>query len=83
MSISRRDFFVETFTKAVQNAANLVPNNISNLLGIKENKKPLTAEEAAFALANRRRKKSIFDLITPNNLPDNSQPISGDTSNNK
>jgi hypothetical protein len=82
MSISRRDFFVETFAKAVQNASKLVPSSVSNLLGIEENK-PLTAEEAAFSLAHRRRKKSIIDLITPNNLLDHSNPISGDKSDGR
>ena len=82
MSLSRRDFFTETFAKAVQNASKLVPNSVFNLLGIEE-KKPLTAEESAFSLANRRRRKSIFDLITPNNLPNNSKTVSGDTSADK
>jgi hypothetical protein len=82
MSISRREFFAETFAKAIQNASKLVPNSVSKLLGIEENK-PLTAEEAAFSLANRRRKKSLFDLITPHNLSDNSNPVSGDTSNSR
>jgi hypothetical protein len=81
MSISRRDFFAETFAKAVQNASKLVPNSVSNLLGIEQNK-PLTAEEAAFSLANRPRKKSFKKFQTPTILQDNTTPPLGDNSDN-
>jgi hypothetical protein len=77
MSISRRDFFVETFATAVQNASKLVPNSVSNLLGIHE-KKPLTAEEAAFSLANRRKRKCVTEHETPTNLQHNAKSSFGD-----
>jgi hypothetical protein len=82
MAISRRDFFVEMFAKTVQNVSKLVPDNLSNLLGI-ESKKPLTTEESAFALANRQRKKSVFSFLNPNNLPNNSSTLSGDKSKHR
>ena len=78
MPISRRGFFTQTFAKAAQNASKLVPNSVSNLLGIKEENKPLTAEEAAFSLANRRRKKMLQNL-TADHSPHNTESNIEDT----
>ena len=83
MSISRRDFFAETFVRAIESVPKLVPNSVSGLLGIKEEKKLLTPEEAAFSLASRCRKRSITDSRTPTNLPDNRGRISKGISDSK
>jgi hypothetical protein len=52
--VSRRDFFAQLAAKAVENISKIIPANLNNCLGLNENK-PLSPEEAAFALAKMRR----------------------------
>lgn len=56
MSVSRRDFFVSAFGKAVNHISNIIPTPMHKLLGIAT--KPVSAEEAAFLLTRSPRKPS-------------------------
>jgi hypothetical protein len=81
MFVSRRDFFSQALSRAINHIPKIIPKGISNMLGM-EKQKAMSPDEAAFMLANRRRNKSpvvqtIQSVLSENtsqslnNKPDN------------
>ena len=82
MSISRRDFFAEAFGKAASHMPKIIPTGVRNLLGI-EKDKPLSAEDAAFALTKTRRKNSLLTSLADKYTSNSVRSVVKDETENK
>lgn len=65
MSVSRREFFVGAFGKAINYIHTIIPSPIKKVLCNPD--EPLSPEDAAFALVSSRRKSSS-EAVNPRNL---------------